>query len=238
MAYVTPGDTFSPPERTVVPPTAAERKELHEETVTEGVFAGGASVEAIGGIAGVVLAAIGLATFWQYTMCGIACIAIGIALVAHGGAIAARWNDALVRLGRSRYDRAEIMGGIGTEMFGGFTGIVLGVLSLANIVPYILMPVAAIVFGGTLLLGGATQPELENLAPEYNPRIAKITHQAIEASGGVMVMVGVAAAVLGILALLHVGSMVALSLVAMLCVGGALLLAGGSLAARFARRFT
>jgi hypothetical protein len=44
--------------------------------------------------------------------------------------------------------------------------------------------------------------------------------------------------VLGILALIHVGPIVTLSLVAMLCVGSGLFLAGGAFAAPFMRRFT
>jgi hypothetical protein len=210
-----------------------------DEKMTEQVVAGGTSAEAIAGLAGVVLSVIGLATLWSFTMCGLAAIAIGVGLLVHGGAVAARWNQAMNRLdANGRYDRTELAGGIGTEMIGGAAGIVLGVLAVANIHPFVLLPVAAIVFGATLLLGGAAQPELENLAPEYDVRYRRMAHQAIEASGGVMVMVGIAAAVLGILALLHVGTMVTLSLVAMLCVGAALFLAGGTLAARFVRRFT
>ena len=210
-----------------------------DEKVTEQVLTGGTTAEAVAGIAGVVLAVIGLATFWSYTMCGIAAIAIGVGLLLHGGAIAARWNQAMHRLDvNGRYDRTELAGGVGTEVIGGAAGIVLGVLAVAGIHGPTLLPVAAIVFGAALLLGGAAQPELENLAPEYEPRFRRMTHQAIEASSGVMVMVGIAAAVLGILALLKVSSVITLSLVAMLCVGGALLLAGGTLAARFVRRFT
>ena len=222
---------------TKIPPAKDEMRETaRERRVDEQVFAGGTTAEAIAGLAGLILAIVGLLTVWSYTLCGIAAIAIGIGLVAHGGAIAARWNHALRLLDRSRYDRNEIAGGIGTEVFGGLAGIVLGVLAVANVNPFVTLPVAAIVFGATLLLGGATQPELENLAPEYDERYRRITHQAIEASGGLMVMVGIASAVLGILGLLHATTIVTLSLVAMLCVGGALLLAGGSLAARFVRR--
>ena len=59
----------------------------------------------------------------------------------------------------------------------------------------------------------------------------------VQASAGVMTMVGIATAVLGILALLGVGPALTLTLVALLCVGASLVLAGGALTARFARRF-
>ncbi len=52
-----------------------------------------------------------------------------------------------------------------------------------------------------------------------------------------MVMAGVAAIALGILALATDGPVLLLSLIAMVCIAAALVLAGGTLAARFARRF-
>ncbi len=211
--------------------------ESREEKTTARVFTGGSSVETLGGLVAIVLAIIGVTGYEQIYMLGAAAIATGIALLAQGGSVAARWNDVLRRLDGERYDRSELIGGIGTEVFGGAVGIVLGVLALANVRPFVLLPVAAIVFGGSLLLGGAAQPELEELVPERDPRYRRLTRDAIQASGGIMVMVGIAAAVLGILALLNVGPILTLSLVAMLCVGGALLVAGGALTARFARRF-
>ena len=57
------------------------------------------------------------------------------------------------------------------------------------------------------------QPDLVFLAPERDPRVARITYDAIQTSGGVMVIVGIAAAVVGILALLDVGPILVLTLV-------------------------
>jgi hypothetical protein len=241
MAYVRQGNLPNEPnQETIYPPPAQQGRkipvETREERVTERVFASGSSIETIGGLAAIVLAVIGVTGFHQIYMLSAAAIAAGIALVAEGGSIAARWHDVLRRLDGERFDRSELIGGIGTEVFGGIVGIVLGVLSLAGVIPFVLLPVAAIVFGGSLLLGGAAQPDLEELVPERDPRYRRYTRDAIQASGGVMVMVGIAAAVLGILALLKVGPMLTLSLVAMLCVGAALLVAGGALTARFARR--
>jgi hypothetical protein len=208
-----------------------------DKTATR-VFAGGSSVELIGGAASVVLAIIGVAGFHPMYMLSIATICAGVALLAEGGSIAARWNDVMRRTEGNQYDRSELVGGIGTEVFGGAVGVVLGILALVGVRPFVLLPVAAIVFGASLLLGGAAQPELESLVPEHDARYRRITRDAIQASGGVMVMVGIAAAVLGILALLSVGPITTLSLVALLCVGGALLIAGGALTARFVRRLS
>ena len=218
-------------------PGAGAREEPSEVKTTNAVFAGGASLEAIGGAGAVVLAIIGLSAHWPMLMVGIATIAIGGALLFQGGAVAARWHQALQRLDRDRYDRGGFEGGIGTEVVGGAAGIVLGILALAGVMPHLLLPIAAIVFGASLLLGGAATPELDKVMPARDRRFGEITHEAIRASGGVMVLAGIAAAVLGILALIHVGPYLTLSLIACLCVGGALLLAGGTLTARFARRF-
>lgn len=208
-----------------------------EEKLTNGVFAGGSTLETLGGLVAVILSILGFSRS-PIEMCAVATIALGVALLAQGASIMARWRQALQRAKGTRLERTELVEGVSTEVFGGAVGIVLGVLTLVGIEPAVLLPVAAIVFGGSLLLGGATQPDLVFLAPERNPRYARLTFSAIQASGGIMVLVGVAAAVLGILALVDVGPPISLALVAMLSIGFALVVAGSALTARFLRRFT
>lgn len=244
MAYIstppkneTGGQTVYPPPG--APGTNVERtvaEDARTEKTTTEVMLGGSSVEAIGGGAAVVLAILGLAGYLPVYMAAICTIAIGGALLAHGGAAAARWRDTLRRLDRGRFQETEVAGGIGTEVFGGAAGIVLGILALANMMPNVLLPVAAIVFGGSLLFGGAAAPQLSALATEEDRRSMRIARDAIEASSGVMVLVGVGAAVLGILALIKVGPAMGLAMVAMLAIGGALLLTGSAMTATFARR--
>jgi hypothetical protein len=207
---------------------------LAPDRKTIAAIEGGSSLEAMCGLAAIVLSVIGIAGFDPFTMGGVAVITIGLALVAQGGAIAARWNEALRRLDGTHYDRSELLGGIGTEVFGGIVGIVLGVLVLAGVAPLTLLSVAPIVFGGALLLGGAAQPELAAIA---GPAGRTSVQEAVEASGGIMVLIGIASAVLGILSLLEVGPILTLALAALLSVGATLFFAGGALAARFMRRF-
>jgi hypothetical protein len=168
-------------------------------------------------------------------MAAIATIVIGGALATHGAAVAARWAET-VRQFSDRSERLEMGGGVGSELFGGACGIVLGILALANVMPFVLLAVATIVFGGAILLGAPAQPELARLAPDRDRRMGKFTYEAVEASTGAMTLAGVGAIVLGILALIHVGPTLILVMVSVLAVGGALLLTGGSLTARFARR--
>jgi hypothetical protein len=225
------------PQHIYEPPYAPDAPIVVEDRRTTRIFTGGSTAETVGGFVAAVIALIGLTGHRQIYMLGVASITAGIALFAQGSSIAARWQDVLRRLEGDRFDRSELIGGVGTEVFGGAVGIVLGVLALADVRPFTLLPVAAIVFGGSLLLGGAAQPDIEELVPDYDARHRRITRNAIHASGGVMVLVGIAASVLGILALLEVGPVLTLSLVAMLGVGAALLMAGSALTARFVRRF-
>ena len=195
------------------------------------VVESGATIEVLAGLAAVAVAVIGIDGHSPLTMAAIATLLLGIALVTQGGAIASRWRAMLRRLDGLRYDRAELAGGIGTEVFGGLVGIAIAIIALAGVVPRVLIPVGAIVLGAALLLGGAAQPELASLGGRIDDRA-----QAVEASGGIMVIVGIAAAVLGILALLEVGPALELALIALLCVGAALTFAGGALAARLMGR--
>jgi len=170
-------------------------------------------------------------------MASVAVIALGIALFAQGVAITSRWRDAVKRLAKSRGPRPEqVGGGMSIDAFGGLAGVILGLVALGGTRPLVLLPAAVVVFGAALLLGGAMQPDLVYLAPERNPKVARVTYEAIQTSGGVMVLVGVGAAVLGVLALLDVGPVLTLTLVALLAIGMSLLFAGGALTARLARR--
>lgn len=183
----------------------------------------------------VAAAIVGISGIAATYMAALATMAVGFALLAQGGLLASRWNNAIRIEGRVRTEAV----GIGTEVFGGLAGLALGVLAFFGVLPHVLMPIAAIVLGVALLLGGPTQPELAEVgrSGESGKRY-RVTRRAVRTSGGVMVMAGLAALVLGTLALLvSTGPILTLSLVAMLCIGAALVLAGGAVTARFARRF-
>jgi hypothetical protein len=207
------------------------------EAVTRTVLAGGSSLETLGGLVAFAAAIIGFASA-PFQMTGIAILAIAIALFAQGIAIVARWSDAMQRIEGTRAKRQEVVGGVSTEIFAGLAGVVLAVVGLAGLYPLIVYPAALTLFGGALLLGGGAQPDLVYLAPDKNARFARLTFDAIQTSGGIMVLVGVAAAVLGVLALLEVGPILTLCLVGLLAIAASLVFAGGVLTARLLHRFT
>lgn len=240
MAYITTGTRTDGPNQQ--PPytresaVPVEEHDLHEEKVTAEVLAGGTSLEVIAGAAAVVLSIIGLSHYLPGYMAAISVLAIGGALMAHGSAMAARWRDEMVRLGRGRITEAELGGGVASEVFGGAAGVALGILALAHIAPLVLLPIAVIVEGGSILFGGTSQFPIARFAEEGDRRAA-LTRDAVQAGGGVMVMAGCGAVVLGILAIIGVGSQpMILTLVATLAIGGGLVLGAGALTGVFARR--
>ncbi|MBA3397311.1 MAG: hypothetical protein H0T89_32090 [Deltaproteobacteria bacterium] len=200
---------------------------------TQIAIASGSSFELFAGVIAVAVGVAGIAGYAPIYLASTATIAVGFALLAQGGTMAARWQNAVHIAGSERTEAV----GIGTEVFGGLAGIALGVLALFGVSPLTLLPVAALVLGVALLLGGPAQPQIAEVAPARSPRRWHVTRDAVRTSSGVMVMAGVAAIALGILALATDGPVLLLSLIAMVCVAAALVLAGGALAARFARRF-
>lgn len=222
------------------PPEPGRPVEMHgsmrDEKLTATAITGGSTLEVAAGACAIALAVIGLAGYFAFYTASISTIAVGVALLAYGGAVAVRWRSMIRRLQRQGED--IVAGGVGTEIVGGVVGIVLGALALAGIQSLTLLAVAAIVLGGSLLLGGAAQPELAIFSFDRDPKIERVTRRSLEASGGVMVLVGVAAIVLGILALLAVGPSLTLVMVAMLALGVGLLVGGGATAARFGHRLS
>ena len=206
------------------------------EKVTAQLMTGGASIEAIGGIAAIVLAVIGLTGNWEFYMTGIATIVVGGAIFVHGISVAARWRQTIEAFRAEREQEVVVGGGVGSETFGGAAGVVLGILALAGTLPMVLLPVAAIVLGAAVFLAGPAQPELASLGFDRDRRYRRAEREGERAAGGLDILAGAGAAVLGILALVHIGTPLVMTMVAMLALGGALLISGGTMAATFGKR--
>jgi hypothetical protein len=187
------------------------------------------------GAATVVIAILALAGTLPGYLAAIATIVFGVALIAQGGAVATRFRQLLRETAPYEIDpRAELGGGMGAELVGGATGIVLGVLSLIGVNAGVLLPIAVIVFGGALLLGSSSTMDLGTFTvPGAQERFAQVARQAFVAASGTQALVGVAAIVLGILALVGLDPLV-LTLVALLVLGAAVLLGGAALSGRMA----
>ena len=200
----------------------------------------GASTEIIAGAAAIVIAVLGLVGVVPLFMAAIATIVIGAAIMLEGAAVSRRLSALQDELdGASTFARAG--GGLSAELLGGGAGVVLGVLALVNILPLILLPVAALVYGGTLLLAGVTRPAVVELTERDLPqrraedRARRASQAALTSSSGLLVLAGAATAVIGILVLAEIAPPVSMVLIAMLVVGAAILLSGSALAARVGR---
>ena len=137
---------------------------------------------------------------------------------------------------------SELGAGVTGETLAGVVGLVLGILGILNVLPLTLLPIAAIVYGAALILGaGATvRPSEITIAHGEAEALARhVTRQAVLATTGFQILVGLGAATLGIIALAQVYPLT-LTLVAMLAVAGSFLLSNAAIASRMTsllRRF-
>lgn len=209
-----------------------------QETYHEGSGAlyvkGGSLAEGIAGGAGVALAIIGLASIMPHYMVPVSTIALGIAFVFEGGAVARRFTRLLSETTKGWLDVTGLGSGLTAEVFGGITGIILGILTLLNVSPMVLMPTAAIVFGGMLVFSSGTSARLDEILigrMSEGEVFKDVAREAVSASAGISLLFGVVAATLGILALVGI-SPVILNLVALLGVGLSNLLSGTAISTR------
>ncbi|HET7849618.1 MAG TPA: hypothetical protein VFL51_11215 [Pseudolabrys sp.] len=194
----------------------------------------GGFVDAIGGIATVVLAIIALSGTQEGTITAIATIVFGAALLIQGGTMLTEFSRMMFPAGIAAPGVEQFSGGtLATLFLSGIGGIVLGVLALLGIYPAVLTAAALIAFGGALVLssnavwqlhvvrrstmGGGMYSAAEILASEM-------------ASGSAVfqALAGVAAIVLGILAVVGIHAPV-LTLIGLLVIGATVVMTGGSL---------
>lgn len=186
--------------------TRTQGRELASEMESFGLL-----TEGTAGIVVIVVSIIALAGVSAQPLAAIAAIVIG------GGMMAQAFNSAAEHLktartgsaaeGAANARRAELGTEILVDGLCGFAGIVLGILSLVGVGTARLLPAALIVYGGELLVGG----------------FASAGNLGAFASAGVEVLIGLAAAVLGILGVVMAGTPI-LVLVGFLVVGVALVL--------------
>jgi hypothetical protein len=206
-----------------------------------GAIASGSMLEAIGGAGAVVLSILGLAQVLPVYLAAVAVIAVGGALVCEGAAIAARYNRLMEETTHGALGVTEVGGGMSVEFLGGGAGVVLGILSLLGVAPQFLLPISAIVLGGTLVLGSASMPTLNSIhvacGSTTHPMARELVREAVLGTTGTQAIVGLGAVVLGIIGLVGFDARM-LTLVAMLSMGGAILLSGSALTARMVTVFS
>jgi hypothetical protein len=206
-----------------------------ETRPTEAAAYGGL-VDVLGGIATAVLAIIALTGFAPAVLGGIATIVFGAALIVQAGTLLSEYSSLTLPSGAAASEGLESLGGDAvTAMFVvGASGVVLGVLALLGIASAVLIPAAVIAFGAALVLSASSARHLYHLQRAL--RRAALAQSGTEllagrmasGSGGVQLLTGLAAMVLGILAVSGVNTD-PLTLVALLVMGITVIMTGSTL---------
>ncbi len=213
---------------------------ISRESVYRETAAYGGLVDAIGGVATIVLAVVGLAGVNGSLMASIATIVFGVALLIQGGTMLSEYAQMIFPPGGS-VGRIDQFGGSSLSLvfLAGAAGIVLGVLSLLGIHAPVLIPVAAITFGTALLLSANAVWQLYALSrttmrsdmPSKFEGSELLASEMASGSAGIQALAGLAVIVLGILAVAGAANDQTLNLVALLALGSTIVVTGGSLSA-------
>jgi hypothetical protein len=190
----------------------------------------GGFVDALGGIATIVLAIIGLAGVKAEMLVAIATVVFGAALLIQGGAMLTEFAQIETRETSS----STSGGGLSALFLVGFAGIVLGVLALLGLYAPVLTAAAAIAFGAALVISSSavwqllTSRSIAARFERHSPLLRVMASEVAAGSAGLQAMAGLAVIVLGILAVAGV-YITGLTLIALLIAGAAIVLTGSSL---------
>lgn len=191
----------------------------------------GGFVDALGGIATIVLAIIALSGTKADILLPIATIVFGAALLIQGGAMLSEFAQTEATADTSVGTSGA---GLSSLFLVGAAGIVLGVLALVGVHPLILTSVATIAFGGALVVSASAVWQLltmQSVAARFPARgsmLSVVASDVAAGSSGVQGMAGLAVIVLGILAVSGTASL-ALTLAALLVAGASLVMTGSTL---------
>lgn len=187
---------------------------------TSGIFA-----EAVGGIATIVLTIIALSGTSPGFLLATATIVFGAALLIEGTSIVNDYATVLSSVtGAVGFQVGT--GGLAAVFLAGITGIILGVLALLGINAFVLIAVSVIVFGSAMILSSSAMLNLHNFKARLGGEFIMAT--AVSSTAGAQALAGIAAIVLGILAVAGMHSET-LALVGLLVLGAAILATGNGM---------
>ena len=194
----------------------------------------GGFVDAIGGIATIVLAIVALAGIALATIPAIATIVFGAALLIQGGAMLSEYAHIIFPAGAANASVEQFGGSLSAVFLVGAAGVVLGVLALLGIAPATLTAIAVIAFGSALVLSSNSVRHLYLLkAAASRMAGAQVAGEFLAgemsaSSSGIQTLAGLTAIILGILAVSGHDPVV-LTLVALLVLGATVVLTGSTL---------
>lgn len=203
----------------------------------------GSIVEAAGGIAVIVLSIIGLTRADAGALTSIAVIILGAAMLAEGGSIATEFSRLLNLNGA--LSGVEMGGGMLSEIVVGAGILVLGVLSLLGVSTVTLVPVAVLAGGALLLISAPSVQRMNEVRLEATSMPVagqQLMRTAGSAAAGLQVLAGLAAIVLGILALTTTGTATTgregmFALIGLLVLGASMLISASTVTGNMMRIF-
>jgi hypothetical protein len=215
--------------------SAFERVERREVRRSAEYLVAGFSGETLTAAGAVALAIIALGGIFPAYLAPIATITVGAAMLLKAGGVASRFAKVARETADSPEGELELAGGMSAELTVAAAGIALGILALVGLAPLTLMSAAVIGFGGALVLGGGETYRVSQLGRFREHTLAAHARwAAAESAAGAETLVGIAAVVLGIIAIIGMNPM-PLVLVALLAVAGAQTLTGLAESGRLAK---
>ncbi|WP_306792320.1 hypothetical protein [Methylocystis sp. MJC1] len=167
-------------------------------------------------------------------MTAIATIVLGVSLMIQGGTVLSDYAQVSVPTEASS---AQLGGsGLVALFLAGAAGIVLGVLGILGVHTTVLSAIAMISFGVGLLLSSNSLwivYAVRRSAVATSARLSRemLANEIASGSAGIQALAGIAAIVLGLIALAGHENDLTVNLAALVAVGGALVLTGSSLSA-------
>jgi hypothetical protein len=161
-------------------------------------------VELVAGLAVVALTILGLAEVSTTFLVAIATIVSGVGLLLYGAAAVSQLDAVLARYSAPEGGLGGITSGWSIVLLAGVAGIVLGILALLGVSSTQLVGIAAIAFGASLLISSNAGMRMRILAAtptNADPTLARIVGDMTADTAGLQTKAGLAAIVLGILAL-------------------------------------
>lgn len=194
----------------------------------------GGLADAIGGIATIVLAIVALGGVHSEIVLSIAVIVFGAALLIQGGTLVSEYESMMSPVGATNVSPEQFgVGGLSTLFLVGVAGIVLGILALLGIATATLAAIAVIAFGTALLLSSNSVRQLSMLQTMGRAEVPRagaelLAGEMASGSASVQMLAGLAAIVLGVLAVAGVNQTI-LTLAALIVLGSAVILTGSAL---------
>jgi len=190
-------------------------------------------VDEVGGASTVIVAILGLMGLYAPILVVIATILFGVTLLIHGNTMLSECARISLFVGPRSPVNAINASARSAVVLLGAGGIVLGVLALLDFNSAVLTPIASIMFGAALIFSSVSAWHLDVLrrasgSGEQTPR-ELVANQMTFDSISIQVFGALAAIVLGVLAVSGASNDLTFNLVALLVLGSALVLKGGSL---------